>query len=517
MTDQLQAQHGEDSCPDEIVQYLEVKQQMLLSYCTNLTFYMLLKSKGKSVRSHPVMRQLLELRYAMEKLRPLDGKLKYQIDRLVKLAGEGANGEAAVSRNRPNPFNLASRDGGESSEEEDDMNGGRGNGGRELRDDGLYRPPRMQAAMYTENEKQLDKTKEKLKTKRNKLKNSEIMESLREEFGVAPEMSSSAGTGIDTADLRALKEEEEERRKYEEERFVRLTMSRKDKKDIKKRERESTQALNNIADIGDIGEFEELNDLTSKYHESSAEGGGFSDRGASSGKSASNRALSEQDSATALQRAVSAFAMGGAAGGKYMGDDVEDVLADPSAKKKRKRVEAPPSDDDDDDYGLMGGDDAMEEDGEDYYGGDGNDDNDFDRMLREGDPSSKKSRRPAPADFDDDDEGDMLEEFASKKKDYVQKKKDFYTAPTRVGGREEVVQEGHKRGVSYEIMANKGLMPHRKKANRNPRVKKREMYAKAIVARKGQVREVIAGAGGSYGGEKTGIKSNVSRSRKIST
>lgn len=59
---QVQSAHGQDACADEIVQYLEVKQQMLLSYCTNLTFYMLLKSQGKSVRSHPVMRQLLELR-----------------------------------------------------------------------------------------------------------------------------------------------------------------------------------------------------------------------------------------------------------------------------------------------------------------------------------------------------------------------------------------------------------------------------------------------------------------------
>jgi hypothetical protein len=31
------------------------------------------------------MRQLLELRYAMEKMRPLDAKLQYQIDRLLKV------------------------------------------------------------------------------------------------------------------------------------------------------------------------------------------------------------------------------------------------------------------------------------------------------------------------------------------------------------------------------------------------------------------------------------------------
>ena len=69
---------------DDIVDYLKVKQQMLLSYCISLTFYLYMKVQGQSIRDHPVMRQLLELRYAMEKMRGLDGKLKHQIDRLMK-------------------------------------------------------------------------------------------------------------------------------------------------------------------------------------------------------------------------------------------------------------------------------------------------------------------------------------------------------------------------------------------------------------------------------------------------
>ena len=41
------------------------------------------------MKDHPVMRQLLELRYAMEKMRPLDAKLQYQIDRLLKVRNSG--------------------------------------------------------------------------------------------------------------------------------------------------------------------------------------------------------------------------------------------------------------------------------------------------------------------------------------------------------------------------------------------------------------------------------------------
>lgn len=52
---------------------------------------------------------------------------------------------------------------------------------------------------------------------------------------------------------------------------------------------------------------------------------------------------------------------------------------------------------------------------------------------------------------------------------------------------EEEKEEG-KRGITYQIAKNKGLTPHRKKEQRNPRVKHRNKYRKARICRKGQVR-----------------------------
>jgi hypothetical protein len=52
----------------------------------NINYYLLLKAEGKSVKEHPVMQSLLRIRTLLEKLRPLDKKLKYQIDKLVRLA-----------------------------------------------------------------------------------------------------------------------------------------------------------------------------------------------------------------------------------------------------------------------------------------------------------------------------------------------------------------------------------------------------------------------------------------------
>jgi U3 small nucleolar RNA-associated protein 3 len=72
-----------------------------------------------------------------------------------------------------------------------------------------------------------------------------------------------------------------------------------------------------------------------------------------------------------------------------------------------------------------------------------------------------------------------------------------------------------ERAIGRAIMKNRGLVPHKPKINRNPRVKKREQYRKALIRRKGAVREVRTEESHAYGGETTGIKSGISRSRKL--
>ena len=83
----------------------------------------------------------------MEKMRSLDGKLKHQIDRLMKLSTQSTEGSSSL---RPNPLALLSK-GGDDEEEEDNEYEGNGSGRKGSKVDKgeeLYRAPKMSAAPY---------------------------------------------------------------------------------------------------------------------------------------------------------------------------------------------------------------------------------------------------------------------------------------------------------------------------------------------------------------------------------
>ncbi|XP_017022661.1 something about silencing protein 10 [Drosophila kikkawai] len=81
---------------------------------------------------------------------------------------------------------------------------------------------------------------------------------------------------------------------------------------------------------------------------------------------------------------------------------------------------------------------------------------------------------------------------------------------------EDDTTETNRRGITYQMAKNKGLTPHRKKELRNPRVKHRGKYRKALIRRKGAVRSVRKETK-RYGGEMSGIKASVSKSVKFRT
>jgi len=141
----------------------------------------------------------------------------------------------------------------------------------------------------------------------------------------------------------------------------------------------------------------------------------------------------------------------------------------------------------------------------------------MDADLGGGDQAEDEDEDDFDAELDDgldDNEGDdfysIIKKKSKQKKDY---KKDMYAVAPKYPVMEEEVDA--ERSVGRMIMKNRGLVAHKAKINRNPRVKKREQYRKALIRRKGSVREVRTDEGHKYGGEVTGIKSHLSRSRKL--
>lgn len=62
------------------------------SYLINVVQLMLLKTKGESISTSSTVDRLIELRVILEKIRPLEMKLRYQIDKLLKAASTGLAG-----------------------------------------------------------------------------------------------------------------------------------------------------------------------------------------------------------------------------------------------------------------------------------------------------------------------------------------------------------------------------------------------------------------------------------------
>ena len=82
----------------------------------------------------------------------------------------------------------------------------------------------------------------------------------------------------------------------------------------------------------------------------------------------------------------------------------------------------------------------------------------------------------------------------------------FFITMNRFNGDEQDVSG--PRSLTRAILANKGLTPHRAKAVRNPRVKKRQKFEKAkkkLSSQRAVFKGGLAETGGRYDGEKSGI------------
>ncbi|XP_067833159.1 neuroguidin-A-like, partial [Heptranchias perlo] len=78
---------------DKGLSFLQLKNQMLSMYLSDMVYVILRKVSGNTLKDESAILRLVEIRTVLEKMRPVNQKLRYQIDKLVKTALTGSLGE----------------------------------------------------------------------------------------------------------------------------------------------------------------------------------------------------------------------------------------------------------------------------------------------------------------------------------------------------------------------------------------------------------------------------------------
>ena len=154
------------------------------------------------------MKSLIKLRCFLERLKPLDNKLSYQLDKI-------ANGTIEDDlKMKPNPQNM---DTSLTINEKP----------------GVYKPPKLQAAIFEEKKGKEERNEKRLKTK---LARSALIQNLKNEMNDNP-------LEIKSGKNKRLRDIEQMQKEFEEDNFVRVQLSKQEIKLRKKLEREEDQDM----------------------------------------------------------------------------------------------------------------------------------------------------------------------------------------------------------------------------------------------------------------------------------
>ncbi|XP_044033284.1 neuroguidin isoform X2 [Siniperca chuatsi] len=156
-------------------------------------------------------------------MRPLDHKLKYQIDKLVRTAVTGSLAENDPLQLRPNPENLISKL-SESEESEGEADNKTASEKKVAHSSGRkYVPPKIAAVHYDGDMTEADKKKAQAERQRRAALRSSVIQELRQQYSDAPEEIR------DRRDFQSERESRDElhRKNYEESMMVRLNMPKR--------------------------------------------------------------------------------------------------------------------------------------------------------------------------------------------------------------------------------------------------------------------------------------------------
>lgn len=228
-----------------------LKNAALLSYLHNLVLLTAYRLRGNALgdtgRGADLVRNLVKLRLILEKVKPVESKMRSLVERLLRAADdedkriregrpeeeEDAGGAEGVQVGDVDPLSFrpnlgaltAGRPSKDSPSEDRETLSSRDRG------DGIYRPPRMAPVVY-DGSSSAKGNKRSREERKSGPRNSTLLSELSASMSSNPYEVSSSGVGVNesgqgsSARAKALSRMDA----YEEDNFTRLTMSKKDAK-----------------------------------------------------------------------------------------------------------------------------------------------------------------------------------------------------------------------------------------------------------------------------------------------
>ena len=230
-----------ESGPDmsDGISFLDLKNDLMINYNLNLLFLLMKKTRdGKIESERSAVERLCYLRTVLEKVRPIEHKLKYQIDKCVNIAETGQISRDDPARFKANPDSLASKFAAEDDNEEDGSQSD-----EEANDDTKatkkYVAPKNVPAYFEGDKSKEEKESEVMVKKKKAALSHSMMRELQSQLYDAPEEISHQ------ADVKKQKyiAQEREKEMYEEENFIRLPVT--------KAERQAKRNVFTVSNVGD--------------------------------------------------------------------------------------------------------------------------------------------------------------------------------------------------------------------------------------------------------------------------
>mmetsp|Transcript_12333 Transcript_12333/g.18417 ORF Transcript_12333/g.18417 Transcript_12333/m.18417 type:complete len:494 (+) Transcript_12333:18-1499(+) len=254
-------------CTEEGYSYLETKYRTLLSYCMDITYYLILKTTGETIENHPVLARMVESRMILEKMKPIDEQMKTQIESLMEIAKKVEETTTTNQKAKPTKIEELAwqsdtdteeeekmRDDEEeeqyTSEEEEDMM-------MEDEEEERYKAPKLRPLnLDHKNDDLRERGEEKAKERLAKrLRASNIEKELQLQIGEQPEEVESIGTERKAANNK-VHELRSDIEAYEAKHYKRAKLSKKNQRMLADYERKQGDSIHD-----ELSELESFTDL----------------------------------------------------------------------------------------------------------------------------------------------------------------------------------------------------------------------------------------------------------------